>query len=113
MNDNTTGYSAKMPAKLKELWLKALRDGEFEQTTSTLCDGKGYCCLGVLEMVADGMCELDPDEDGRHLAFPSNDFLTKHTIVQDGLFSQLASDNDSGTSFDEIANIIERDVVGG
>lgn len=37
-----------MDAKLKDLWLKALRSGEYEQTRETLFDGKGYCCLGVL-----------------------------------------------------------------
>lgn len=28
-------------------WTKALRSGEFDQTTMTLQNNKGYCCLGV------------------------------------------------------------------
>lgn len=28
-------------------WLKALRSDKYSQTTGTLQDGKGYCCLGV------------------------------------------------------------------
>lgn len=41
-----------MDAKLKELWLAALRSGEYPQTTYTLKDRQGYCCLGVLCHVA-------------------------------------------------------------
>ena len=37
-----------MPNKenLRE-WVKALRSGEYEQTTGALRRGDGYCCLGV------------------------------------------------------------------
>lgn len=41
-----------MDAKLKGLWLAALRGGEYQQTTYTLKDSQGYCCLGVLCHVA-------------------------------------------------------------
>lgn len=41
-----------MNANIKKIWLKALRSGEYEQTTTRLCrprsDGVGFCCLGVL-----------------------------------------------------------------
>lgn len=44
-----------MNKRVKKLWIKALRSGEFEQATNTLREGSGksarYCCLGVL-------CEL-------------------------------------------------------
>lgn len=29
-------------------WTKALRSGKYNQTQGQLCDGNGYCCLGVL-----------------------------------------------------------------
>lgn len=35
-------------AKARELWFKALESGEYQQTTKTLQDELGYCCLGVL-----------------------------------------------------------------
>lgn len=38
-----------MDAKLKDLWLKALRSGEYEQGKDSLKDETGgYCCLGLL-----------------------------------------------------------------
>ncbi len=47
-----------MNANIKKIWLKALRSGEYEQTTTRLCrprsDGVGFCCLGVL-------CDLSDD----------------------------------------------------
>lgn len=38
----------KKPTK-KEIqkWVRALRSGKFEQTTGTLEDANGHCCLGV------------------------------------------------------------------
>lgn len=41
-----------MSPELKALWLNALRSGEYRQTTGTLKDTDGYCCLGVLCHVA-------------------------------------------------------------
>lgn len=41
-----------MDAKLKDLWLKALRSGEYAQADGMLKSGDGYCCLGVLCHVA-------------------------------------------------------------
>ena len=36
----------------QQLWVDALRSGEYQQTTETLQDEKGYCCLGVACAVA-------------------------------------------------------------
>lgn len=41
-----------MKEDLKSKWVSALRGGEFAQTTGNLKDGDGYCCLGVLCVVA-------------------------------------------------------------
>lgn len=46
-----------MPAELKAKWLEALRSGKYQQCQGTLYNGEGYCCLGVLQMVADGKVE--------------------------------------------------------
>src|SRR3954466_12240152 len=32
---------------LAKEWVKALRSGEYRQTSMSLHDDKGYCCLGV------------------------------------------------------------------
>jgi hypothetical protein len=37
-----------MDAKVKALWLDALRSGEYEQAKGYLKTDDGYCCLGVL-----------------------------------------------------------------
>jgi hypothetical protein len=37
-----------MKARIKEMWLAALRSGQYKQAQNTLSDGKGFCCLGVL-----------------------------------------------------------------
>ena len=43
-----------MDAKLKDLWLKALRSRKYRQAENALKDGDGYCCLGLLCHVAAG-----------------------------------------------------------
>lgn len=37
-----------MKKEVAEAWVKALRSGDYKQTTSTLKSPAGYCCLGVL-----------------------------------------------------------------
>lgn len=37
-----------MNSETKELWLKALRSGNYGQSKYHLHDENGYCCLGVL-----------------------------------------------------------------
>jgi hypothetical protein len=57
---------------LEQKWLKALRSGEYAQTTGTLCrvgDGidrvdKKYCCLGVLAEVLVDEGVLPPESVG-------------------------------------------------
>jgi hypothetical protein len=41
-----------MNTKLKSTWVEALRSGQYPQTTGTLHDVVGYCCIGVLCKVA-------------------------------------------------------------
>ena len=46
-----------MNPRIKQRWLDALRSGEYKQTTETLRDENGFCCLGVL-------CDLHAKERG-------------------------------------------------
>ena len=92
-----------MPQELKEKWVEALRSGEYKQGLGVLQVGGRFCCLGVLEMVADGNVECS--------AMPSPEWLRNHGVL--ALDLQLVSMNDTlGSSFREIADYIEKEVVG-
>lgn len=56
----------KMKPEIKELWLEALRGGEYKQGRSHLNSGGKFCCLGVLTDLAikSGVVEVEEtDED--------------------------------------------------
>ena len=40
------------PKEARQLWIDALRSGDYEQTRETLCEDGRYCCLGVACEVA-------------------------------------------------------------
>ena len=97
---------------LLERWIAALRSGEYAQTTSILCnDQGGYCCLGVLQMVAEGEVERFPDTTAR--ALPSDAFLVRHGSKRMNLFGtgidmwELVHMNDDGCTFNDIADKLE------
>jgi hypothetical protein len=112
----------KMKAKIKKLWLKALRSGEYNQAKGVLrtADATGYCCLGVL-------CDLHRKAMKKGKGWDqtvyrqSNGGVPPECVVAwAGLPAQnpdvtsanddndhLASLNDNGASFADIAAIIE------
>ena len=131
-----------MDQRVKELWLKALRSGEYDQSTHQLktvtMDGFGYCCLGVLcdlyiKDTGNGKWDyvglngwiVDDDEAGSL----SSDVELIPTVAQwAGLssdptlpftfqmlngepgnreFTYLASLNDNGCTFSQMADLIE------
>lgn len=56
----------KMNPVIRDQWTAALRSGEYEQAWQALCDGEGYCCLGVLcelARLADVNVPLEYEED--------------------------------------------------
>lgn len=115
----------------REQWIPALRSGQYRRASGMLYDPDvdGYCCLGVL-------CEIHPDvartddnayeyrEDSNYTILPA-DLALHFGIHQAGDLRPitaegrhilgitishtncLASLNDSGKTFDEIADIIE------
>lgn len=106
----------KMPQEIKTKWLAALRSGEYNQGTGSLREPgtQYYCCLGVLQMVCDGKVE-----DG--LPMPSREWFESHKIIapyHDTSVYELAEMNDGqegyceAHTFEEIADVIERDVEG-
>jgi hypothetical protein len=58
-NDVTLDQKSTMPQELKDKWVAALRSGEYKQGKHCLHGilNNTFCCLGVLEHVADGECE--------------------------------------------------------
>ena len=103
-------------------WIEALRSGKYRQTTGTLRDRDGFCCLGVLCDISEKGKWVREEEDecwyfeGLH----HSDFATLPKPVQQlvglrtisGRISKseghdLSLMNDAGCSFARIADIIE------
>jgi len=101
-----------MTPTIKE-WTTALRSGEYDQGRASLHCDDSFCCLGVL-------CDLvDPDgwtaqEDGHiwrdheDLGLPPRPVLKAVGISYEQALS-LASMNDNGCTFDQIADVIEKE----
>ena len=125
-------------AALLDRWIEALRSGEYRQGKGSLkrlegCQGEvvSHCCLGVLSELA-GFEEVEPEHGislgRRAFKAPAESGLPEDEVVQsiylpvrlfpgmtpDGLiqgtdrWERLAHLNDNGTSFAEIADLIER-----
>jgi hypothetical protein len=106
-----------MDAELKAKWVKALRSGEYEQTSGALRDkyrgGCAYCCLGVLAEVlgadwdrgvmSGGEFETISKEDEDLL---STELLALVCLTEEQQ-SLLAKMNDEGDGFPRIADYIE------
>jgi hypothetical protein len=102
---------------LRRKWVEALRSGRYQKSTGTLNIRGGYCCLGVA-------CDiLDPEQTmhpWRQSAYPPNCIRDAFGLsTTEGLFTgtggvhkSLASLNDGGNSFAEIADIIESNPPG-
>jgi hypothetical protein len=113
------------PHQARQLWIEALRSGEYEQTTSYLKRGDTFCCLGVacdvamqhgvqleVEQIADDVTAfngqtlgLPPEVMGWLGIVGAEGALVNHVNGQSCL-SQL---NDyMKYDFDQIADVIER-----
>ena len=109
-----------MNPKIKERWLEALRNGDYEQGKRRLKQGDNYCCLGVL-------CDILKDEVGgkwvnnrfevedkiRFGCLPDKvvnycqlDYKLPLVKIDNNEIS-LSELNDTGYTFNEIADIIE------
>ena len=82
----------------KKKWIKALESGRYKQTRASLeFDGR-YCCLGVLCKTM----RIDPQIVKSNFELLSESFLEKIGLSE-AEQSKLASMNDEGKSFTEIA----------
>lgn len=109
---------------LAQKWVEALRSGEFSQTRGCLRDGEGHCCLGVA-------CELFVPESEKDTSQSLTYYMNAGGKLPDavmqalglrthggnfqnwlGRSTSLAERNDSGATFEEIADIIEAEPEG-
>lgn len=111
-----TPCKQKLPPELKAKWLEALRSGQHKQAKGELFRGKGYCCLGVLSLVQErlvyaGDRAYDGNANGSALGLDSTNpvaFVEKHCVLDTDIAKRnLASLNDHGATFAELADVIE------
>ena len=102
---------------IKEKWLRALRSGRYAQTNGYLhkeVNGQDrFCCLGVLT-------NLYVEENGEPEVWNLGNIILAEEVVEWAELTDenphvviegtLASLNDSGRTFKQIANIIEKEL---
>ena len=86
----------KLPVKIKQKWVEALRSGKYKQTKGELKNGQGFCCLGVA-------CEI-----GLTKRRYNGDDLVQFKFLDNEIQNKLATYNDNGKSFNWIANYINK-----
>ena len=119
-----------MKEEIKNIWVKALRSGDYQQGEGMLVNDGKFCCLGVL-------CDLhrhETDSAAWKTAGDENDTVLQYTPLDSAIASQreagvlppfvmkwsgvrtpqgtinngsLTALNDSGSSFSEIADYID------
>lgn len=108
----------KMNAAFKKVWLKALRSGKYYQGQDQLyCKGdtfiKGkelenvdlFCCLGVAYH-----CVAGRKPSSSYKLVDLNNSMLKRIGLTNEIQQKLAERNDTGWSFNKIANWIEKNL---
>jgi hypothetical protein len=119
-----------MRQDIADLWAEELRSGKYTQGTGFLCtekenDTPKHCCLGVLCELAikqglpvaiqkDGEVLITVSFDGEAITLPDSVVDWAGLKSSGGKWDEardfsLWHANDSGTTFDEIAEIIEKE----
>lgn len=104
-----------MDPEIKKQWIDALRSGKFTQGREQLQDESGYCCLGVLAQI------VDPNREtwkSNNIYFAGGDMCQDELVggkIPFYILKDLANRNDGSEgfhrhTFEEIANIIEKDL---
>jgi hypothetical protein len=109
-----------MNPQIKQKWLNALRSGEYQQTQNRLHDENGFCCLGVLCDLygKENNVEWELEDDGTYYKFKYHTVVLPLPVVEWAgvggynpyIYSRsltLSSLNDNGSTFNEIADLIE------
>jgi hypothetical protein len=113
-----------MNPQIKQKWVSALRSGEYQQTQRRLHDENGFCCLGVLcdLYLKENQLEWEPSTHYNNvyvfqymatvLPLSVMEWVgvgegNPYVYVNGGPFT-LAELNDRGSTFNEIADVIEK-----
>jgi hypothetical protein len=112
-----------MNPQIKQKWLNALRSGEYQQTQRYLHDENGFCCLGVLCDLygKENNVEWNLANNGHNYVFQDMVTILPRSVVEwagvkdhnaDFIINEtrtetLANLNDTGFTFNEIADVIE------
>lgn len=111
-----------MNQEVKKAWVEALRSGKYEQGKGYLYKNGKHCCLGVLTQLgveAGVVCKFTDDGEEFFGEGLENTYTPKEVQEWAGIDSSpaimmpgryhdhLVGLNDSGTSFQEIAQLIE------
>lgn len=104
-----------MNPSIKEKWVAALRSGNYKQTQERLRDESGHCCLGVLCEVFDPTRWLPDGSNYYEYQGDPSDINLPYTVKYEvGINSDnedtLMEMNDSGKTFTEIADFIEKEM---
>ena len=95
-----------MNPTLRTAWADALRSGRYIQGPRQLLSPDGRrCAMGVL---LDLIAEAQELHHLQHLAFIPNNIMERVGVSQTTQFN-IAALNDSGVSFEEIADLIDQD----
>ena len=104
----------KLPKAFKTKWLKALRSGDFKQTTGELQDSEGYCCLGVACRIQHPRMKLEGIGYISKGGFKRLRDVNVPKLIkgedENPIASKLAGMNDQGESFKTIADYIEKNL---
>lgn len=107
-----------MKKEIAEKWVEALRSGEYQQGQHRLRTEDKFCCLGVLCDIS-GLSEWEEREDSTYISYDSIEVILPDSVMKwagiatdnDSLHAgtkALSAYNDSGYSFEQIADIIEK-----
>ena len=102
-----------MKPDIKQAWLTALRSGDYQQGQGYLRQGDQYCCLGVLcdlygKAVGPEWEAADDDVHAMHGTESSLPFRVQEWArIASPNPLDLVEMNDNGSTFEELANIIE------
>jgi len=114
----------KFKPEFKGELLEALRSGDYKQHQGRLRFGDGFCCLGVScdilneegwekGEIGAGYC-FSEDDHPKSITFPPKPIVAKMferrvdgSRYYEQVMSRLVKMNDSGASFEQIADVIE------
>lgn len=102
-----------MNKDIKDKWVAALRSGNYQQGQGSLRTENRYCCLGVLCEITGCRWRSEPDM----FVALYKDSSTGSTYIPEQLREELgmslvdeeklATRNDTGATFSELADVIE------